>query len=922
MAETTLAGAVRQVRSRLAAQQHRELDDRQLLERFLQLHDESAFAALVKRHERLVCGALTKVLTDPADVEDAFQATFLVLVRKARSIRWQQGLGTWLYAVAHRVAVHARGQARKRSRHEERAASRVEQPAPSPDVSLREACDLVHEELERLPEALRAPVLWCYLEGKSRDEVAEQLGVTVGTVKGRLERGRNLLRERLLRRGVPLTVGLLVALTHSAARASSPALIQAAVAAASGPSARVAALAQGVSTTMVLSKFKLALGMALIVGALGALLGSGGEPARVSARSEPAAGEPAKAGEVAGRVIDDKGEPLAGATVTLWVNAKTNRKVGETGADGRFRFVPNKDEQAGKLIAQAKGLGADWASLRDRAPGEITLRLEEDVPIQGRVLNLEGRPIEGVTVKVQEAMRSRTADLTPYLDAYKKINSGVAIPRLVTLPPEALGLPKTVTTGKDGRFRLAGAGRERAVSLYIQGRGVETQWFTAITRPGMKGKTGYFRGPEFDVLVGPGKALTGVVKEKESGKPVAGARVTCGTGEATTDGQGRYRIEGLTKRSDYIAFVQGPRHFSTMAQLKDTPGLDTMTADFEVLAGVYVEGVLREKGTGKPVSGQINYYIASDNPHLKSYTFPQGVGMRGGSAGEDGKFRVLVIPGRGWLAATADKNVYTRGTPDDWDGKLIMATPNALFPYYYHAIKDIDIDPAKTQGARCDLEVDRGITKTGSMVDPDGKPVSDVIVFGLTAVPDPGARTFPRQPRHGEPPPERVKGSTFTAVGLNPKQPRYLVFLQPEKKLGKVQLVRGDEAGELVVKLEPLGAVTGVARTNDGKPAADKHVLVMGSQAFVSYKDLPIDLLANQREQRRMGRLIRWLPEGVKTDAEGKFRVEGLLPGLKYTLWVSDDASRQRPPSHWQDGVTAESGQVKDLGEVKRARGF
>jgi hypothetical protein len=296
--------------------------------------------------------------------------------------------------------------------------------------------------------------------------------------------------------------------------------------------------------------------------------------------------------------------------------------------------------------------------------------------------------------------------------------------------------------------------------------------------------------------------------------------------------------------------------------------------------------------------------------------------MRGGSAGEDGKFRVLVIPGRGWLAATADKNVYTRGTPDDWDGKLIMATPNAIFPYYYHAITAIDIDPAKTQGVRCDLEVDRGITKTGSMVDPDGKPVSDVIVFGLTSVPDPGARTFPRQPRHGEAPPERVKGSTFTAVGLNPKQPRYLVFLQPEKKLGKVQLVRGDEAGDLVVKLEPLGAVTGVARTKEGKPAADKHVLVMGSQAFLSYKDLPIDLLQNQREQRRMGRLIRWLPEGVKTDTEGKFRVEGLLPGLKYTLWVTDDGTRQRPPSHWQEDVTAESGQVKDLGEVKRARGF
>ncbi len=170
MAETTLAGAVRHVRAHLTAQQHKDLDDRQLLERFLHQPDESAFTALVRRHEHLVCGALRKVLSDPADVEDAFQATFLVLVRKARQIRWQQGLGTWLYAVAHRVAVHARGDAQCRSRHEGRAA-KIETTAPAPDASMREACGLVHEEIDRLPESLRVPLLWCYLEGRSRDEV-------------------------------------------------------------------------------------------------------------------------------------------------------------------------------------------------------------------------------------------------------------------------------------------------------------------------------------------------------------------------------------------------------------------------------------------------------------------------------------------------------------------------------------------------------------------------------------------------------------------------------------------------------------------------------------------------------------------------------------------------------------------------------
>src|SRR4051794_5998953 len=105
MAEHALGGMVRRVASRLTAQRYQDLSDRQLLEGFLHEQDEGAFEALVRRHQRRVHAALTRVLSDPADVDDAFQATFLVLVRKASSVRWQEGLGTWLYAVAHRVAV-------------------------------------------------------------------------------------------------------------------------------------------------------------------------------------------------------------------------------------------------------------------------------------------------------------------------------------------------------------------------------------------------------------------------------------------------------------------------------------------------------------------------------------------------------------------------------------------------------------------------------------------------------------------------------------------------------------------------------------------------------------------------------------------------------------------------------------------------
>lgn len=930
MAQPSLAGVVRQVRTRLTAREHRELNDKELLERFLHEQDESAFTALVKRHERLVCSALTKVLSDPADVEDAFQATFLVLVRKASTVRWQSGLGTWLYSVAHRVAVHARSQARNRSRHEERAASRAETTTPA-DGSLREGCALVHEELERLPETLRVPVLLCYLEGKSRDEVAEQLGVTVHTVKGRLERGRNLLRERLVKRGVPLTAGLLMALTHSTARASSSALVQAAVLAASEPSARVADLVNGVSATMILSKIKLTLAMVLLVGVCGTLLGAGRSrlpggtltAAGLRSASATSADEPAKEGEIAGQVLDGKGQPIAGAVLSVWTKTTKVRKVGESGADGRFRVVSTKDEQAGVLIAQTKGLGPDWLALKGRPPGDVTLRLEEDVPVQGRVLDLEGRPIANVTVKVQEVMRSRTADLTPYLDAYQKITSGNAIPRLTGLPAEALGVPASVTTDKDGRFRVAGAGRERAIELYFEGKGIESQWFTAITRPGLKGEAPrYFRGPTFDLLVGPGKEMTGFVKEKGTGKPIAGAVVTCQRSQAKTDENGRYRLQGLPKREQYLAFARGPQHFQIMVEAKDTPGLDPVTADFELGAGAYVEGTLREKGTGKPVAGVINYHIDSNNPNLKDYNFSQGVSIGSGSAGEDGKFRVLVIPGRGYLTATADNNVYVRGAPEGWDGQLIMASPHPVFPYYSHAMATIDADAKKPASLKCDLEVDRGRTKSGTVVGPDGQPLTDVIAFGLTAVPDPGGRTFPRQPRHGEPPAERLKESKFQVVGVDPKQTRHLVFLHPEKKLGKVVKVTGEESGEIVVRLEPLGAVTGRALAKDGKPEANKVVQPYPERSFAYYKDYPIELLNNQNERGRMGRLIRWLPEPVKTDAKGEFRLEGLIPGLRYQLWVTEGTDRQRPPTHVEGKVTVEAGKTRELGDLKRPGGF
>ena len=218
---TTLNPILRYVRRTVEPADTRGLTDRQLLQRYRARKDEAAFAALVQRHGKLVLSACRQVLSEPADVEDAFQATFLVLVRKANVIRWKASIGNWLYGVAHRVAVRARADAPRRQQREGQATSRAKDNGP-PDLTWREAVAVLHEELDGLPDRFRMPLLLCYLNGLSRDEAAAQLGWSATTIKGRLETGRKQLRGRLSRRGVELCAGLLAVLASNTARACRP----------------------------------------------------------------------------------------------------------------------------------------------------------------------------------------------------------------------------------------------------------------------------------------------------------------------------------------------------------------------------------------------------------------------------------------------------------------------------------------------------------------------------------------------------------------------------------------------------------------------------------------------------------------------------------------------------------------------------
>ncbi len=183
------------------------LSEWQLLERYLERRDEIAFEALVARHAPMVLGVCRRVLGFTSDAEDAFQATFLVLVRRARDLSPRDAIGPWLYGVAVRVAARARSQAaRRRSQATPLENTLADRPGRGLDPDLLEILDT---ELRRLPGKYRSPLVLCYLEGRTHEEAARELQWPVGTVKGRLARGRELLRERLSRRGFAPAGGVL-----------------------------------------------------------------------------------------------------------------------------------------------------------------------------------------------------------------------------------------------------------------------------------------------------------------------------------------------------------------------------------------------------------------------------------------------------------------------------------------------------------------------------------------------------------------------------------------------------------------------------------------------------------------------------------------------------------------------------------------
>jgi RNA polymerase sigma factor (sigma-70 family) len=301
------------------------LSDGQLLERFIVCRDEAAFTALVRRHGPMVLGVCRRVVGTFHDAEDAFQATFLVLVRRAASVRPREAVGNWLYGVAYRTALAARARISRHRRKEKQVQNMPERPA-EPEPAWPDLQALLDRELNRLPDLYRLPVVLCALEGRSRREVARQLNIPEGTLSSRLAAGRQLLARRLARHGLALSGASVAALlAESGASASVPAallasttkaalLVAAGQTAAAGlVSAQVAALSEGVLRMMFVAKLKTVTLLFSGVAAVG--LGTGGlwqaaavtpSPSDMDRAQAVAQADPAKGGDGGPKAEDPK----------------------------------------------------------------------------------------------------------------------------------------------------------------------------------------------------------------------------------------------------------------------------------------------------------------------------------------------------------------------------------------------------------------------------------------------------------------------------------------------------------------------------------------------------------------------------------------------------------------------------------------
>ncbi|AMV37910.1 M56 family metallopeptidase [Planctomyces sp. SH-PL62] len=682
--------------------------------------------------------------------------------------------------------------------------------------------------------------------------------------------------------------------------------------------------------------------------------------AGVPAPQAPGEAEPG-AGAVEARVLAPDGKPFAGARVfaTPPPHGGSPAPIGQTGPDGSFR-MPRADAE---VVAAAEGFGLAFV---DRATegGRVLKLARDDVSIRGRVLDDHGRPVAGAVVKVAaiawnssgdldrliEGLRPRTAPPptpeTPTIDSPHTWAAGAS--EIPFLPP--------VVADRDGRFTLRGVGRERVATLRIAGEGIETASVRVATRetptiaipkvPDWEnGPRDVYHGATFEYAARPGREVVGTVTDIDTGAPVAGAIVGLDPASlgpvqlvaigspadpfvstsdlvhddfrTSTDARGSYRLVGLPAAprpsngpgdgGELVAGGgEGMPHLPSGKPIGDGDPSKPVVVNIGLRRGVRVKGRVVDKQTGRGVRAVVSYFVLAGNPNMTRE--PRSRASRPGGAWTDdeGNFELIAYPGPGALAARVrggrfvydDEGMpYRRGAGLEsmpglkWRSveQGIVDTLTDIFnPYDYQVVAGVDPKPGEAEVA-CELALDRGRTVKGRVVGPDGSPLAGALILGDRDYLLAGS---------GAP----ATSDEFLVEKLVPNAPRDVMAFHRERKLAGALKVAPDEPGPVVLKLEPHGQVIGRLVDAAGRPVAGFEIM----RGSLWDTKQPVGVLVSGP---------------VATDGNGRFHIEGLIPGRKYTftVWKPDPSRKQGPPAKLvtlaRDLVTA-SGETRDLGDV------
>ena len=872
--------------------------DRDLLRQFAESGDQDAFAVVVRRHTGLVLGVCRRALPNAQDAEDACQATFLVLARKAPGGRWQPSIANWLFTTARRVAGHQRRAAARRARREGGAAV-SESVQPVDRMTGRELLAVIDEELDKLSPIYREPLLLYYQEELTRSEIAARLGIPAATVKTHLERGRRKLRDALTRRGVTLGAGFLALIATCPAGASPPRLIDAIRAAAAGKaSPAVTALAEASAVNGVLKK--LLIGSAVL--AIGAAIGLGlGEPRTSTAGQQPAKPVSESPKEqlsedvvsFAGRVVGADGRPIAGVSVR--VIPRHGKADGfapiptttTTEKDGVYvipvpkaKLIDNRsgDEIPAMVLATATGYFPGWTA----APvdGRIVLA-RADSKVAGRITDLEGRPVVGATVRVKAVYAPSDGTLDSWVNSLRRdrnsVSKGDLGPAIVA---ESLtDVNRVAKTDATGRFEIAGYAKDRILHGKIEGPGIATRYVGLLTRDvgaaalvSPSTDTPYY-GTAGVITMKPSRAIAGVVRDGATGKPVAGvtiqsltmagsSRVESGLVNTMCGLDGKFSLSGMPKGLGNTLLVvpgRGQSYLTASVEVPDPDGLEPVALDIKLERGILIDGVVRD-AAGKPIP---NVHVAYFANRFNDQATDARYGGRSGDSApsdRDGKFQVVGLPGTGYLVAVGAGNCIaaTERTGDGASETLQLDT--VAYPARadrFHAVYTIDV-PRKATEHRQNITLERGADVTVTVVDQDGK-----LVAGCRSLSPRADDDWRRETRPGE---HRLEA-------INRKRPRTVLFRHAERNLvGVLALPAGFTEATHRLALQPGVTLSGRVLSDDGRPRAGVPV----SLFVVPDKENPGDV-----------RRYRNLEEKIVTDADGKFRVQALAPGFTYEVAIA-----------------------------------